>query len=127
MNRVIRNLLIFVNFSKICKARSGFLLSTNLTVRLVIVINWSVLSDSLGPKVAPTVLQITTDCKSKSDSNKRKLNSSKTNQLVGGVPWPGPDLPGGGGELRPAGRAVVVVRVVDLTPETQGLTVDDGA
>lgn len=48
-------------------------------------------------------------------------------QFVGRVSRPGPDLPGGGGEFRSAGGAVVVVRVVNFTTEPEWLAVDDRA
>lgn len=45
-------------------------------------------------------------------------------QLIGGVPGPGPDLPGAGGELVAAAGAVEVVRVVHLAAEAQRVAVD---
>lgn len=48
-------------------------------------------------------------------------------ELVGGVAWAGPDLPGRGGQLVSAGGAVVMVRVVHLTAEPQRIAVNDGA
>ena len=48
-------------------------------------------------------------------------------QLVGGVSWPGLDLPGAGGQLDAARGAVEVVGVVRLAAEPQRLSVNDGA
>jgi len=42
-------------------------------------------------------------------------------ELLGGVAWPGPDLPGGAGELAAAALAVEVVGTVVLAPEPQRL------
>ncbi len=52
LNVILGNVTIqlYCSFFKISKARSGFLQSANQGICLVIVINWFVLSDSLGPK-----------------------------------------------------------------------------
>lgn len=47
-------------------------------------------------------------------------------QLIGRVARPRPDLPGRRGQLGAAGRTVVMVRMVNLTTESQRLAVDYG-
>jgi len=46
-------------------------------------------------------------------------------QLVGRVSWPGPDLPGAGGQLLATACAVEVVRMVDLATESEWLPINN--
>ena len=69
-------------------------------------------------------LQISTEGSTWHGWLKPKNYCAVSYQFIGGVPGPGPDLPGAGGELTAARGAAEVVGVVRLTAEPQRIAVD---